>query len=247
MKTSKYILIIITGIFLLLGTGATAQKRFVLEKPLTTESNTLNYKLAGKQYYNMIVPSGSVFLYNDWQDGYVKLINGDTYENLSLKYNIFLDELIQINNRSVSMIMLDKNIIQEFGFYHTIDGDSMVFIKMNSEKNPKEEHYFQLLHSQNLKLLILHRSVEEETTLYKDKYGYLRNTVFKPRTIYYLVFPRDRFEKFKLKRKSFLNLFPKSRKKEIRRLLRRNRITFQSDEEAVQAVQLVEEMFYSGN
>jgi len=247
MKKSIYILILFAGIFLLNASGLHAQKRYVFEKKITTESNTLNYKLSGKQYYNKIIPSGTVFLFDEWKKGYVTLVNGDRYDDVSLKYDIFSDELIEINNRTVTMIMLDKNTISEFGFYNSEDGDSMVFVKTHFEKNPEEEHYFQLLYSGSLKFLIQHRSFEEETTLYKDQYGYLRNTIFNHEATYYLVFPGNRFEKFKLKRWSFIDLFSdnKERKKEVRRLLHQNRISVQTNQDAIRAVKLVEERFYN--
>ena len=249
MRKLIHTAIIFTGVLLLMVSGVHAQKGFVPEKKLTTESNTLNNKLAGKQYYNMVVPSGSVFLFNDWKDGYVKLINGDRYDDLSLKYNIFYDELIEINNRSVSMIMLDKNTISEFGFYNEQNGETMVFTKMYFPKNPDGDYFFNPLYDGNLKLVVRNRSLEEETNIYKDAYGIMRNTVFNIHKYYYLIFPDNHFERFNLKRRSFLDLFSgdKETKKEIRRILRRNQIFFQSDEETIQAVKLVEEKFYSNS
>ncbi len=249
MKKSIYILIIVTGFSLLLGSELHAQNRFVPEKELTTESNTLNYKLAGKQYYNMVVPSGSVFLFNDWKEGYVKLINGDRYDNLSLKYNIYFDEVIQVNNRSVSMIMLDKNTVSEFGFYNEQNGETMTFTKMYFQKNPEGDYYFNCLYSGNLKLVVRHRSLEEETNMYKDSYGMMRNSKFNVYKNYYVIFPGDQFERLRLKRRSFVDLFPGSKetRKEIKRILRRNRIYFRTDEETIRAVKLVDEAFYIPN
>jgi len=247
MKKLIYISIIFTGIFLLMVSEVYAQKDFVPEKKLTTESNTLNYKLAGKQYYNMVVPSGTVFLFNEWKDGYVKLINGDRYDDLSLKYNIFYDELIQVNNRNMSMIMLDKNTISEFGLYNEQNGKTMVFVKMYFPKNPDGDYFFNPLYDGNLKLVVRHRSIEEETSMYKDAYGMMRNSKYNTYEYYYVIFPGNRFERFRLKRRSFLDLFSGDRdtKKEVRRILRRNHIYFQSDEETIQAVKLVDEAFYS--
>lgn len=248
MNKPIHILIIFAGIFILLGTGAQAQKRFVPEIELTTESNTLNYKLAGKQYYNMVVPSGSVFLFDEWKDGYIKLINGDRYDNLSLKYNIYYDELIQINNRSVSMIMLDKSTISEFGFYDVLNGEPMVFTKMYFPKNPDGDYYFNCLYSGNLKLVVRHRSIEEETNMYKDSYGIMRNNKFNVYQYYYVIFPDNRFERLRLKRRSFVELFQgKEDKKEVRRILRHNHIYFRNNEETIQAVKLVEAEFFPSN
>lgn len=239
----KQKLIILASVFLLMVVEVTAQKKYIPIKELTTESNSLNYKLPGKQYYNMIVPSGTVFLYNDWKDGYVKLINGDRYDSLSLKYNIYYDELIHINNRSLIMIMLDKDVISEFGFYNQ-NNEPSIFKKMYYPGTPKGEYYFQELYNNRLKLLIWSRSIEEQTSPYKDSYGILRSSQYNVHSRYYLVFPDGRFEKFNLKRRSFLSMFPDD-KKTVRHLLRKNHIFFNNDKQTIQAVKLVEETLYS--
>ena len=239
----KVRLIIATSILLLGFATSEAQKKFVPEKQLTTESNSLNYKLPGKQYYNTYIPSGTIFLNNEWQDGYLILKNGDRYDNVSLKYNTFLDELIHINNRTVSMIMLDKNTIAEFGFYRK-NSEPQSFTKMTFTKTPKGEYFFNTLYSGKLKLVVWYRSIEEQTTLYKDNYGKLQNTRFNLYTNYYIIFPGNDFERFRLKRRSFIDLFPDN-KKDVRRILRKNHITFSYEEQTIQAVRLVEEALYS--
>lgn len=239
----KVRLIIATSILLLGFATSEAQKKFVPEKQLTTESNSLNYKLPGKQYYNMYVPSGTIFLDNEWREGYLILKNGDRYDNVSLKYNTFLDELIHINNRTVSMIMLDKNTIDEFGFYRE-NAEPQTFKKMVFPKVPKGEYFFNTLYSGKLKLVVWYRSIEEQTTPYKDNYGLLQNTRFSLHANYYIIFPGDDFERFRLKRRSFTDLFPDN-KKEVRRLLRKNHILFENELQTIEAVKLVEEALYS--
>ena len=247
MKKLMYILILCTGIFLLNASVVQAQKRYIPEQVLTTRSNTLNHKLVGKQYYAMIVPDGSVFLFDEWKTGYVILDNGDRYDDLSLKYNIYYDELIHINDRSLNMIMLDKNTISEFGFYDVGGGESMVFTKTTFPQEQDEKYYFRQMYNGKLKLVVRHKSLEEQTLPYKDKYGLMRNTTYNTYTDYYLVFPENRFEKFNLKRRSFVDLFAgdKERKKEVKRLLRQNHIYFENNLETIRAVSLVEEAFYS--
>lgn len=236
-------LIIVASLFMLIVSATSAQEEYVTVRKLTTESNSLNYKLPGKQYYNMIVPSGSVFLYNDWKDGYLKLQNGDNYDHISLKYNIYYDDLITFNDRTATMIMLDKNTIEEFGLYQN-NGELQVFKKMYFSNYPMGEYFFKSLYDNNLKLAVRYKSQEEETSLYKDAYGRLRNTSFKATSLYYIIFPDHQFKRFSLKRRSFVNMFSQN-KKTVRRVLRKNHILFKNEIQTIQAVKLVEEALFS--
>ncbi len=239
MKRTNYISFIIAGILLLIGSDLAAQKNYKPERELTTESNSLNYKIPGNQYYNMIVPAGSIFLFNDWEDGYLTLVNGDRYDDLSLKYNLYTDELIHINNRSVSMIQVDKNTIAEFGFYLG-DNKDMIFRQMYFPKYPGGNYFFEILYEGNLTLGVRHRSMEEQTSTYKDAYGMLRNSVYNIHEYYYVIFPENQFERFRLNRRSFADVFP-DHKKEVKRLLRQNHLRINNTSEAIQAIKLVEE------
>ena len=72
----------------------------------------------------------------------------------------------------------------------------------------------------------------------------MQNTIFNLHTNYYIIFPGDDFERFRLKRRSFIDLFPDN-KKEVRRILRKNRILFENEMQTIEAVKLVEEALFS--
>ena len=106
--------IIYFSLFVILFLGSEAQELHNPWIKLTTESNSLNYKLPGKRHYIRSSFIGSEYLTDNWCNGTVLLKNGDQYENLILKLNTYHDELIEYNERVGGTIMLDKSAISEF-------------------------------------------------------------------------------------------------------------------------------------
>ncbi|MCE4562865.1 hypothetical protein INQ51_00960 [Maribellus sp. CM-23] len=209
---------------------------------LTTEANSTKYKLPGKQFYPLYVPSGSEFMDNKWQFGYVILENKDRYDSLRLKFNTYKNEIIWLHNRSMSMIELDKNVIKEFGFYSET-GNLLSFQKLHPGDDPEDTHYFKMLYDGKLKIAILHYTIEKKVSAYRDKLGFMRNTSFEMRTDNYLIFPGNDFERFKFKRTSFLNLFG-VKKKEVRRVLRQNQVRLSQEKDFIRAISVIEKELY---
>lgn len=231
-------------LFLLIGIFVQAQRPFNVDVELTTASNTINYKLPGKQFYPIYVPSGSEFYDDQWMRGYVILENEDRYDSLFLKYNTFKDELISLNGRTRTMIMLDKDAITEFGLYET-PGHTKRFKKMELDKVPKGEHFFNVPYDGRLKFTVWYRTLEEQTAPFKDKNGFLQVSNFILRQQYFVRFPDGHFEKFKLSRGSLMALFPEY-KREIRRMLRKDRNWVKSEANAARAIQMIDQQFFAG-
>ncbi|WP_167605642.1 hypothetical protein [Maribellus sediminis] len=230
-------------LFMLLVSVSWAQKnKFSPEIKLTTASNTTNYKIPGKQFYPIYIPRGSQFYDDNWETGSVVLINGDVYTNLHLKYNTVDDELIYLNTNNRRAITIDKDAVSEFVFDKRVKA-SQRFKKMEFDRIPKGDHYFEMLYEGRLQLVIFNRTMEEKTSPYKDRNGLLQVSDFVLRRNYYICFPDMHFEKVKLKRGSLLALFP-DKKKELRKLLRKDKNSFRTNEEAIRATQLIETNFF---
>ena len=235
---NQIIKIISVGICLLFILGAKAQEAHNPSIKLTPESNSINHKLPGLKYY--IKPSyrGSEFLTKEWCTGDVVLENGDRYNNLTLRLNTYLDELIQYNERIGAIIMLDKSAISEFTINFE-DGHTELFRKINSDKFSKGDKYFSVLHEGKMKVLLSYETIHKKTDMFADETGVLHDLEFVSSQYYYLVFPNGKIEKFTLQFRSFLEMFPEQ-KREIRRLLRKNYASFSTNEGIVRIVQLIE-------
>ena len=75
--------------------------------------------------------------------------------------------------------------------------------------------------------------------MYADVRGIMHSSKYVLTKNYYLISPDHEMEKFRPKRRSFLALFPKQ-KKQVRRIIRKNHISFDNDSEISRAVSLIE-------
>lgn len=235
--------ILLAVLFVFLVINLTAQEFYNSVRPLTTESNTLNYKLTGNQYYFHSTLKGTVYLNDEMLRSNIKLVNGDRYEGIYAKLNTLLDEVIVYNERTGATFILDKSIVDEFEMGKEV-GPYNLFRKVYSDKVPKGYHYFNVLYDGDVKLYLWYRTFETKTSVYDDSQGIRRDSQFEPIDSYYLVFPDNSIHRVQPnKRRAFLNLFPEQ-KRNLRKLFRKNKVQFNSNQELVRATQLIEQEIF---
>ncbi len=231
---------------LILGTFASSGQEFYKSvNQISTEANSLNYKLTGKRHY--IEPSfkGSPYLYDEWQLGSILLENGDNYDSLYLNLNTLTEELIWYNKRTGSLVDLDKFIVNEFTFNGN-PNDIRLFKKIYSDKYHKGEHYYNILHDGEIKLWLWHRTIVTVTSVYKDVWGNMLNSEYDLHDEFFVVLPDSDVVRIKNNRKSLIQLFPEHRRV-VRRLLVRNGIDYRdiSPSEMARAVKLIDQEIFS--
>ena len=230
-------------VFVFAGFTISAQEFYNSLNPLTTASNTLNYKLTGNQYYFLPKYIGSVYLNEEWSVASVKLENGDIYEDVYMKLNTLFDEVVVYNDRIGSVFILDKSIVDEFAMDPGFKSYKL-FRKVIFDRAPRGEHYVNVLYDGEVKLYVFHRTDILKTSLYKDViHGSLRDSEYKSEVNYYIVFPDNSMQKVFMNRRSFLQLFPEQ-KRSLRRLYRKNKIRFSTSEELIQATQIIEQEIF---
>ncbi len=241
MSARIKILMSILSVFLF--ARVSAQEFYNSINPLTTKSNTLNYKLTGNQYYFQNSLNGTAYLNDKLSVGSIKLENGDQYKNVHLKLNTFLDELVIYNDRTGAIFYIDKSIVDEFdmGLEHN---PYNLFRKVYFDKAPKGYHYLNVLCDGRVKLYLWHRTLETDTSPYYDDNGFLRASMYKQNDIYFIVLPDNSFHKVSPKRRSFLQLFPEQ-KSVLRKAFRENKIQFNNElEDAISAAKLIEQELF---
>jgi hypothetical protein len=207
-------------------------------KKLTIESNSPYYKIPGKLYIFNSTITGSVFLYNDWKNGSIILENGASCDNLRLKLNTFLGELIMYNKQVDAIIIIDKDAVKEFTLVDD-NGNTEIFRKVNFDKIPLGNRYLNVLYEGRIKLMLLYITVEQATSSYYDREVLLRNSEFITKKIYYLELPGRGIVSFKPKLRSIIELFPEQ-KKAIKQLHRKNHLTYNNEPEIIRAIKFIE-------
>ena len=223
--------------------GVSGQQFYNSVKPLTTASNTLNYKLTGNQYYFWPKYMGTVYIRDDWSHANLKLENGDIYEDVYVKLNTLFDELLVYNERVGSVITVDKAIIDEFELKQGFEPYNL-FRKVYIDKYPKGYHYVNVLYDGKVKLYLWHETEIAKTSLYKNPVsGGMLDSEYKQEFNYIIVFPDGSMHKVATKRRPFLQLFPEQ-KSTLKRLFRRAGIHFFTNRELIEATKIIEQEIF---
>ena len=229
---------LIAIIILFISVFAQAQNSGLYWDNLDEKSNRLQGKITGETFYISPEANSYYFLQDDWVDGKVILVDGDTYEKLFMRYNAFEDELILYNKNRNSLFTADKENIHSFIIKE--NGKETEFEKLPYKSYNSSFRFFRIIYSGKQKLVAHHYVTEVKVSPYKDRNSILRDTEFRPQTDYYLFDGKTEFNELQLKRKSFLHLLPEH-KKEIKRLFRKNRLIFNNEIALTQAVILLEQ------
>lgn len=205
---------------------------------LNQQSNRLNGKLSGKIYY--LPPEGNSrhFYQEGWPEGSILLEDGDVFEDVRLRYLAYGDELVAYNSTLSQLFIVDKEKVA--GFNVKLPRGNQEFIKLYFNGFMEGERYFEKLYDGKRMLLAFHSIDEVKTGIYNDSAGRRKHSVLKLNTVYYMYSKESGFKKMQPKRSSFLSLFPE-RKKEIRRIFRKNNFYRLTGKDMVRAFTLLEE------
>jgi hypothetical protein len=238
MSLKKIIKIIAVLPALLFAISGRSQESNFNWEALGENSNRLYGKLTGTIYY--VPPDGNLkhFFQDGWYEGTVLLEDGDLFTGLRLRYLAYGDELVVYNPNLRQLFIADKEKVESFTIQ--VPWGRQEFIKLYFDGISKGDRYFGLLYNGARKLLAFHYIYDEKTQVYRDKYGRLKNSQLRLRTIYYMYDPERGYLKLQSKRRSFIRLFPEN-KREVRRIFRRNNLRRFDEKELIQAFELLDE------
>jgi len=237
LKTAYLFLAIL---LLILINPARAQKSTFNWDALSEKSNRLEGKLTGSLYYISPLADRTHFLQDKWENGTILFEDGDRFENQHLRYLSFRDELVAYNPNLKQLFIVDKEKVNSFTIKNEQNEQQFVKLWLDAFVGAGDR-YFEVKYEGTRWLLAFHSVLEEKTSIYRDRYGKLKDTKFKPKVTYYMYFPgENRFQKIQDKRRSFIKLFP-DHKREVRRLFRRNSLWRFNEKEMVRAFQLLDE------
>lgn len=230
-----------TAFVILFNLGVNAQKTGFYWNDLNAGSNRLQGKLRGEIYRISAVSNDLFFLQKEWKDASITLMDGDVFENVRLRYLAYGDEIIAYNDNVRTLFKIDKETVKEFSYKNEGTNEEIKFIKFCSPGVAKGCKYYQELYSGNSKLLAFHYVEEIKVNPYTDKSGILRDSEFKLNTSYFLSNDTHNLLKIQRKRRSFVKNFPEH-KKEIKRILRKNKVYITNHNSLIQAFTLFDDV-----
>jgi len=203
---------------------------------LNSESNNLQGKMLG-EVLRLNAEINSYFLYpDDWVPGSVKFVNGNVFENLRLRYQAFDDELISYNDNGRFLYQVEKELVESFSFQ---DGNKThKFIRLTKNNNQQTNMYLEELYKGAVSLMVNWYIYEQSVSPYQDRNGITRAVDYQLNKDYYLYTKQDGLTKIRLNRAALLSRFPEN-KKQIRKLLRQNKLHINNDISMVKALKLL--------
>lgn len=200
---------------------------------LKQSSNRLEGKLTGELYYLNVTEGKYHFYHNGWYNGTVVLTDGDVFKDLKLRYMAFGDKLITYNDANKALFIIDQEIVDSF--YVDSDQKKETFVRLNLDGSVRGNRYFEVLYSGNRSLLVYRSIQEKKTRPFKNEFGILSDIEYVDDNEYYLYSESAGFERLRAGRQSFYSLFPEH-KKEVKRILRKNRISFKIEGSIIMSV-----------
>jgi hypothetical protein len=234
----KQIKHIVLWLLVILAAPAVAQNVGITATNSDGNLSRLDGKITGLIYHITVQANSSFFLQKDWVTGSVVREDDVVFENVRMRYQANDDELIGYNDQLRTLFIVDKETVKEFRI--PSENGEMHFIKLYFDGFDKGERYFREIYNGTYKLLAFHFVDEVKITPYTDRQGIMRDTQYRPAINYYLYNEKSGFHRLQKRRKSFFKIFPE-KKKEIRKLFRKNHVLLLDEQALTQAFNILEE------
>lgn len=238
MKYIKiYLFIIFSALFCAAGM---AQKTGFYWYDLNETSNRLQGKLKGEIYSISALANDKFFYQQDWKVSTITLTDGDVFENVKLRYLAYGDQIIAYNDNVRTLFKIEKETVKQFTYKNEANNKEVKFVNVCSDQFYTGCRFFQEMYSGNSKLMGFHFVEEVKVSPYTDKQGIMRDSEYRMNTSYYLFNDKLGFVKIQKNRRSFIKNFP-DKKREIKKLLRKNKQIIIDENSLIQAFILLDE------
>jgi hypothetical protein len=135
-------------IFLLLVTTTTISFAQTDKTLVGTEENLRNIsRLAGVVYttnmdglYEGI--KGTPYLFNEWKKGNIYLIDNTYINDVSIKYNIYTDDILYLNSKSGDSLIIDRSLINSFEITGDNSNNLLLFKEISLRPYKKDKSTF---------------------------------------------------------------------------------------------------------
>lgn len=237
----NYIKIYLVIIFLILFCGiGMAQKTGFYWYNLNERSNRLQGKLKGEVYTITAMANELFFLQKEWVNASLTMIDGDVFENVRLRYMAYGDEIIAYNDNVSTLFKIEKETVKQFTYVDKNINKVIKFVNFCSGEEGSKCHFYEDLYSGNSRLFAFHYIEEVKVSPYNDRWGIMRDSEYRLNAWYYLYNERMGLMKIQKNRRSFIKLFPEN-KAEIRKIIRKNKISMTDQRSLIQAFKLLDE------
>lgn len=183
---------------------------------------------------------GSGFMNNTWDPGRIVFSDGEIIDSLYLRYSSYKDVVVYYNHENSSQIVIDKDILKSFSFTDN-QGTLHQFTKIPFDDYLHGDRFFEILSEGETDLLVYRKVVAVSTTPYKDsEKGPLKNMEYAQAYQYYFYSPDNGYSLVRLTRAGLQAKFDKPTQKQIKKILRKNRIKIVDEKSLIRAWKAIE-------
>lgn len=179
--------------------------------------------------------TGNPYLYDSWLLADVKLINGDTYSNVPVKYNIYKDEELYFKNSKDESMLSFVVPVKSF-VLNTISSKVLYESGFPSIDDFNDRSFYEVVYDGKAKLLFKKKKTVLETKAYNSA---TTEKSFQELGMYY-IFKDDKMEKFKPSKKDILEIFS-NKSTHVEAFMKKEKINFKSSTD----LEKVFEYYYS--
>jgi hypothetical protein len=187
---------------------------------------------------------GSPFLNDTWLLGKIEFVNGDFADSLPLRHSSLKDEIIYYNQKIASQIVIDKASLKGFTLIEK-DGQFRQFRKQYFDGFLHGDRYMEVLYDGQIDLLAYRKTSLTGVSPYHDESGALKNMAYFNSHQFYCYSPEKGYSNVRISKSGFYSKFTKSDQKEIRKLLRKNRLKISDEKTFVEAWKTVDAAGFS--
>lgn len=209
----------------------------------TMNPNWTAEKIRGVRFLPYRSYDGSPFLNDSWRLGNIEFADGEIADSLFLKYSSFMDELVYFNKGISTQIVIDKASLNGFSFVAE-DGRTCVYRKQYFDGYMEGDRFFEVLSKGNPDLLVYRKVDLRTSSAYYDEGGVLKNMTYDSAYQYYFYSPVKGYAYVRINQGGFLAKFDKASQKQIKKLLRKNKIKITGEESFINAWKVVEKEGY---
>lgn len=160
---------------------------------------------------------GTPYLFDQWENGNIFLVGGDTVSDIPIKYDLYSEQLLYRKSASLDSFIVNKVVIKKFEIRDPKTGVELTFVK-TGENN---DEFMELLYNGSSKLFLDHQKPFIKAD-YKGPYSKgIKYDEYKNATQYYLLKKNSEFLKIRLNKSSILKSLS-DKKKKIEEFIKKN-------------------------
>jgi hypothetical protein len=196
-------------------------------------------QIKGTRHVSYPTAHGSPYLNEKYLAGEIELVDGVNIGDLKLRYSCYRDQLIYYNPEISAQIVIDKFSLKGFSLFDS-SGIKRTFRQLFYNGFNPGNRFFEILVESKVSLLSYREAILETGPPYMDNLGKLNNVTYQQAFGYFLFDPGRGFEPIRINKNSLLSKFSQTDRKQVNRMLRKNRIKIKDEGSVVMAWKLIE-------